>query len=185
MPETDSPSIERSKPQGTEHPLGKPSVIEDVTEAMRPKQELVPLVDYIRDIAGKPRGNATNGKEDLNSHSEEFIVRDATGIHVASLSALQDLLRGLGADVEVLGVQSIGNPNQRVTAMVQGVDRSKPMSGFERPIVAEGPHMILAPFAFDSEGQLHLFRTVQMRTGEAVIDTPRGFADAKSLESGE
>lgn len=152
---------------------------------MLPKQELVPLVDYLRDIAGKPRGNATGGREDLNSHAEEFIVREAEGIHVASLSELQSLLRDLGADVEVLGVQSIGNPNQKVTAMVQGVDRSKPMSGFERPTVSEGPHMILAPFAIDKEGQLHLFRTIQMRTGEAVIDTPRGFADAKSLESGQ
>jgi len=59
------------------------------------------------------------------------------------------------------------------------------MSGFERPTVAEGPHMILAPFAIDSEGQLHVFRTIQMRTEEAVIDTPRGFADSKSLENGE
>lgn len=59
------------------------------------------------------------------------------------------------------------------------------MSGFERPTVAEGPHMILAPFAIDKDDQLHVFRTIQMRTGEAVIDTPRGFADSKSLESGE
>ncbi len=45
--------------------------------------------------------------------------------------------------------------------------------------------MILAPFAIDKAGALHLFRTIQMRTGEAVIDTPRGFADTKSLESGQ
>ncbi|HYM65096.1 MAG TPA: hypothetical protein VES68_01255, partial [Candidatus Sulfotelmatobacter sp.] len=50
------------------------------------------------------------------------------------------------------------------------------------PTVAEGPHMILAPYAIDKEGTLHLFRTVQVRTGEAVIDTPRGFA--KTLEGG-
>ena len=182
MPETESLEIERSKPQGPEHPLAKTSVMEDVTRTMLPKQELVPLVDYLRDIAAKPRGNATGGKEDLNSHAEEFIVKNSEGIHLASLSELQDILRSLGADVEVLGVQSIGNPNQTVSAMVQGVDRSKP-SGFERPTVSEGPHMILAPFAVDSEGQLHLFRTIQMRTGEAVIDTPRGFAD--KAESGE
>lgn len=69
--------------------------------------------------------------------------------------------------------------------MVQGIDRTKPMSGFERPTVAEGPHMILAPFAVDKDGQLHVFRTIQMRTGEAVIDTPRGFADAQTLENGQ
>lgn len=95
------------------------------------------------------------------------------------------MLKSAGLDIEVLGVQSIGNANQKVTAVVQGVDRSKPQLGFERPTVAEGPHMILAPFAIDKIGQLHLFRTIQLRTGEAVIDTPRGFADSKSLESGE
>jgi len=178
-------SIEISTPRGETHPLAQAPVLEDVRRTMGPKQEIVPLVDYLRDIAGKPRGSATGGKEDLNSHNEEFIVKDAQGIRVASLSELQNLLKSQGLDVEVLGVQSIGNPNQKVTAVVQGVDRSKPQSGFERPTVAEGPHMILAPFAIDKDGQLHVFRTIQMRTGEAVIDTPRGFADAKSLESGE
>ncbi len=178
-------TIERNKPQGESHRLARALVMEDVTRTMLPRQEMVPLITYLTDIAGKPRGNATGGKEDLNSHNEEFIVRDSDGIRVTSLSELQDLLSSQGLNVEVLGVQSIGNPNQQVTAMVQGVDRNKPSSGFERPTVAEGPHMILAPFAIDSEGQLHLFRTIQMRTGEAVIDTPRGFADAKSLESGQ
>ncbi len=178
-------NIEISAPHEETHPLASASVLEDVRQTMGPRQEMVPLVDYLRDIAGKPRGSATQGKEDLNSHNEEFILKNSQGIHVASLSELQFMLSEQGLDIEVLGVQSIGNPNQKVTAVVQGVDRSKPQSGFERPVVAEGPHMILAPFAIDKEGQLHLFRTIQMRTGEAVIDTPRGFADAKSLESGE
>ena len=185
MSEAESPIIERSRPRGSEHPLASPVVVADVTEVMGPKQEMVRLVDYLKDIAAKPRGSETGGKEDLNSHNEEFIVKDASGIHVASLSELSDVLKNAGLDIEVLGVQSIGNPNQKVSAMVQGVDRSKPMSGFERPTLAEGPHMILAPFAINSNGQLHVFRTIQMRTGEAVIDTPRGFADAKSLESGQ
>lgn len=178
-------TIERNRSQGESHPLAQAAVMEDVTRTMLPRQEMIPLITYLTDIAGKPRGSATGGKEDLNSHKEEFIVRDTDGIRVASLLELQDLLSSQGLNVEVLGVQSIGNPNQQVTAMVQGVDRAKPASGFERPTVAEGPHMILAPFAIDSQGQLHLFRTIQMRTGEAVIDTPRGFADAKSLESGQ
>lgn len=185
MSEINMSNIEINTPHGETHPLAQASVLEDVRQTMGPKQEMVPLVDYLRNIAGKPRGSATGGKEDLNSHSEEFIVKDTQGIRVASLSELSNLLTSQGLDVEVLGVQSIGNPNQKVTAMVQGVDRSKPQSGFERPVVAEGPHMILAPFAIDKEGQLHVFRTIQMRTGEAVIDTPRGFADTKSLESGE
>nr|MBI5455485.1 hypothetical protein [Candidatus Levybacteria bacterium] len=178
-------TIERSVPQAERHPLAQGSVMAEVTQSMLPKQEVVPLVDYLKDIAGKPRGSATGGKEDLNSHNEEFIVKDVDGIRVASLSELQDLLTSQGLDIEVLGVQSIGNANQKITAVVQGVDRSKPMSGFERPTVAEGPHMILAPFAIDNDGQLHVFRTIQMRTGEAVIDTPRGFADVKSLEGGQ
>lgn len=178
-------NIEINTPHGETHPLAQASVLEDVKHTMEPKQEIVPLVDYLRDIAAKPRGSATNGKEDLNSHNEDFIVKDAQGIRVASLSELSDLLTSQGLNVEVLGVQSIGNANQRVKAVVQGIDRSKPQSGFERPTVAEGPHMILAPFAIDENGQLHVFRTIQMRTGEAVIDTPRGFADSKSLESGE
>ncbi|MCL6096681.1 MAG: hypothetical protein M1444_03315 [Patescibacteria group bacterium] len=186
MSESNMSNIEISISHGETHPLARSSVLEDVRQTMGPKQEIVPLVDYLRDIAGKPRGSATGGKEDLNSHNEEFIVEDTQGIiRVASLSELKDLLKSQGLDVEVLGVQSIGNANQKVTAVVQGVDRSKPQSGFERPTVAEGPHMILAPFAIDKEGQLHVFRTIQMRTGEAVIDTPRGFADSKSLESGE
>lgn len=185
MAENEALIIERSIPSGEKHPLANSSVMAEVTQNMLPKQEVVPLVDYLRDIAGKPRGSATGGKEDLNSHNEDFIVKDADGIRVSSLPDLQNLLISAGLDVEILGVQSIGNPNQKVTAVVQGVDRSKPMSGFERPVVSEGPHMILAPFAFDKDGQLHVFRTIQMRTGEAVIDTPRGFADAKSLEGGQ
>lgn len=185
MSESNMSNIEINTPHGETHPLTQASVLEDVRQTIGPKQEMVPLVDYLRDIAGKPRGSATGGKEDLNSHNEELIVRDENGIRLSSLSELQDILRSQGLDVEILGVQSIGNPNQKVTAMVQGVDRSKPQSGFERPTVAEGPHMILAPFAIDKDGQLHVFRTIQMRTGEAVIDTPRGFADSKSLESGE
>lgn len=185
MSEAENLEIERIRPQGPEHPLATSSVMADVTETMGPKQELVPLVTYLKDIAGKSRGSETGGKEDLNSHKEEFIVKDGTGIHVGSLPELNDILRSAGLDTEVLGVQSIGNPNQKVTAMVQGVDRTKPTSGFERPTVAEGPHMVLAPFAFDGAGQIHLFRTIQMRTGEAVIDTPRGFADAQSLENGQ
>ena len=171
--------------KGASHPLAQSSILEKTTEQMLPRQEMVPLVDYLREIAGKPRGSATNGKEDLNSHNEEFIVRDSQGIHVSSLSELQAVLKSAGLDIELLGVASIGNANQKVTAVVQGVDRSNPKSGYERPVVVEGPHMILAPFAKDNQGQLHLFRTIQMRTGEAVIDTPRGFADATTLVNGQ
>jgi len=127
----------------------------------------------------------TGGKEDLNSHNEEYIIKDPQGIRVTSLLELQGLLKSQGLDVEILGLHSIGNKFQKITNVVQGIDRNNPKSGFERPVVEEGPSMALAPFAIDSKGQLHLFRTFQMRTGEAEIDTPRGFADSKSLENGQ
>jgi len=113
MLENEALTIERSVPQRERHPLANVSVMVEVTENMAPKQEMVPLVDYLRDIAGKPRGSATGGREDLNSHNEEFIVKDAEGIRIASLPELQSLLSGQGLDVEVLGVQSIGNPKSK------------------------------------------------------------------------
>lgn len=179
------PEIERSKPEGPAHELTSKVVLDAASESMRGKAKMVGLAEYLRDVAGKPRGTATGGKEDLNSHTEEFIIKDDEGIRVRSLQELQTQLAELGASFELLGVESIGNPNQKVSAVVQGVDESNPKSGFERPVVAEGPHMVLAPFAVDRSGQLHVFRTIQYRTGSAQVDTPRGFADAKTLESGE
>lgn len=176
--------IERNLPTGETHPLARPDVMSGVTSEMAPKQEMVRLVEYLRDVAGKPRGS--KGKdEDLNSHFEEFIVKDSDGIRVATLTELQDKLITAGLDLELLGVQSVGNANQRVEAVVQGVNKENPKSGFERPVLIEGPHMILAPYAVDENGDLHVFRTIQYRTGEAEIDTPRGFADSKALETGE
>lgn len=86
MSEANMSQIEISTSHGEGHPLTQVSVLEDVRQTMGPKQEMVPLVDYLRDVAGKPRGSATGGREDLNSHNEEFIIKDAWGIHVASLS---------------------------------------------------------------------------------------------------
>ncbi len=177
--------IKRSVPQGEAHALAHQGILDMISVQNKSKQEVVPLVDYLKDIAAKPRGSKTGGKEDLNSHAEQFILKKGEEIKLSSLEELQTLLSEQGLDVEILGVQSIGNPNQRVEAVVQGVDRNNPKSGFERPTLAEGPHMILAPYAVDKNGELHLFRTIQMRTGEAVIDTPRGFADSKSLNAGQ
>jgi hypothetical protein len=176
-------AIHRNEPIGDGHPLAQASVMAEVSAEMCPKQEIVPLIKYLQEIAGKPRGTV-GGNTDLNSHNEEFIIKDGE-IRVASLSELQAILKSAGLDIELLGVQSIGNANQKVEAMVQGVDRTKPTSGYERPTISEGPHMILAPYAVDKEGKLHLFRTIQMRTGEAVIDTPRGFAEKKELDDGQ
>lgn len=178
------PVIESNKPIGNQHELANQGALDRVNELMSGKQDLVPLATYMKEIAGKPRG-VQGGNADLNSHFEEFIVKDKGEIQVWGLADLQEKLASQGLNTEILGVSSIGNPNQKVTAMVQGVNQDNPQSGYERPIVAEGPHMILAPYSTDSEGNLHFFRTIQYRTGEAVIDTPRGFADTQSLESGQ
>jgi hypothetical protein len=184
MPETEQPiKIERNLPQGERHPIANRASLEAITEQNIASQEVVRLVDYFKDIAGKPRGSK-GGSEDLNSHREQFIVKQGEKIKLASLEELQQLLKDHGIDTEILGVQSISQDNQRIEAVVQGVDRNKPTTGYERPTVAEGPHMILAAYAKDKNGQLHIFRTIQMRTGEAMIDTPRGFAEKKALEDG-
>jgi hypothetical protein len=177
--------IERSVPENPDLVLVSPGMVNSTTEAYKSRQTIVPLIDYLKRVGGKPRGNETGGREDLNSHEELLIIKEGEEINASSLLAFQDLLRSSGLNVELLGLHSIGNSNQVVTNMVHGLDETNPNSGYERPVVAEGPHMILAPFAHDENGQLHVFRIVQMRLGEAVIDTPRGFADQAALESGE
>ena len=136
------------------------------------------------EISLKPRGSE-GGREDLNSHFEEFIIEDGDEIKVVSLQDLARQLVDFGFPLKLLGLASIGNRFQMVTAVVQGIDWDNPKSGNERPILGEGPHMVLDIHAFDQDGNLHILRTVQMRKGEAVIDTVRGFADQKVLEGGE
>ena len=182
--ETSLPRIERSKPKGPGHPLATQEALGRVNSLMEGKQDMVSLADYLGNPSGKTRGTK-GGKEDLNSHFEEFIIREDGEIKVLHLLDLQQKLALRGLDVELLGVASIGNVNQKVTSRVHGVDKNNLQSGYERPTVEEGPHMILAPYAIDNDGQLHIFRTIQYRTGESVIDTPRGFADSKSLEAGK
>lgn len=179
--ETALPTIEQIKPKGNS-PITQKDLA-DVKEVMSGKQEIVGLARYLTEMADKPRG-INGGKEDLNSHFEEFIIKENGEVQVISLFDLQNKLRGIGLNLELLGVESIGNANQKVSAVVQGVDLNNAQSGYERPVTTEGPHMILAPFAIDESGEMHVFRTIQMRTGEAVVDTPRGFADQKALESG-
>ena len=45
--------------------------------------------------------------------------------------------------------------------------------------------MIIGVYAFDDLGQIHIFRTLQLRTGKLIIDTPRGFCPQVMLENGE
>lgn len=168
------PTIERNKPQGETHALAHQQVLDLITEKYADRQGVVPLIEYLQRDSAKPRSG-------LNPHQEQFILQTGSEIRLSSLSELAEIMEPL--ETKVLGVSSIGNKNQTVTAVVQGVNKDNLQSGYERPTVAEGPHMILAPYAIDKKGEMHLFRTVQMRTGEAVIDTPRGFA--KDLLGGQ
>lgn len=182
MAEQEPITIERMAPTGgATHELASQDVLDRITAEVGPKQQMISLAHYLKEIGHKARG-AGNGT--LNSHFEEFIVREDGDIKVTSLAELQQKLAEAGVTVEILGVESVGNPFQKVSAKVQGFNPENPQSGFERPTVAEGPHMVLAITAKDKEGKLHLFRTIQYRTGEAIIDTPRGFADAQSREDG-
>lgn len=179
------PVVERIKPKGPSHPMADQSVLNRATEVMGGRQRMIPLVDFLKDAAEKGQ-DPIEVRKAHNPHTEEFIIRGkGRDIEVVSLFDLQERLRSLGVDIDILGLHSIGNPNQRVNTVVQGVDPNNPKSGYERPTLEEGPHMILAPFALDSKGEIHLFRNVQLRKGEAVIDTQRGFADKSSLESGD
>ncbi len=168
--------IEHNKPQGETHPAANQSTLEQVERSMEGKQDMLSLADYIRET-GKQRGP--------NPHYEQYIINQDGQIKVTSLFDLQNQLGELGVPLQLLGVQSIGNEKQMVEARVQGIDRTKDGSGFERPTVKEGPHMILAPYAVDNDGNLHIFRTIQYRTGHAAIDTPRGFIQTTKDETGE
>lgn len=152
------------------------------TAEVREKQTMMSLADFLKNCT-KSRG-PKGGREDLGSHFEEFIIKEGSEISVVNLEDLQKKLLQAGVDLEIMGVQSWGNAFQKVEATVHGVDPSNPESGYERPTVAEGPHMVLVPYAFDEKGEMHIFRTLQQRTGEVVLDTPRGFAPKKEREDG-
>ncbi len=185
MPEGEIiPRVTTFEPTGTPHELANPKFLEGLSMKIEPRRKLVPLFEYLKGAQNKPRGQE-GGQTDLNSHFEQFIVREGGEIKLKDLSEFSEMLRLAGFNADLLGVQSVGNKNQQVTAVVQDVDPNNPQSGYERPVTAEGPHMIIAPYATDENGQLHVFRTVQFRTGSAGIDTARGFLDAQTLSSGQ
>lgn len=138
--------------------------------------QMIPLKDYLR-LGLKPRGS---GKGTLNSHFEKMI----------STSYSEELLSAMGCSI---ALSSIGNQYQTVHAVVQGFNPKNPDSGFERPVLEEGPHMVIGLYGFETKRflfffkkkKLHVFRTLQMRTGRLVVDTPRGFATSEMLESKE
>ncbi len=116
---TELPSITRSEPKGTRHDLANQGALNRVNEMMVGKQDVVGLATYLSEVAGKPRGTQ-GGNTDLNSHFEEYIVRKDRKIQVVSLADLQSQLASAGMNVELLGVESIGNPNQKVSASRPG-----------------------------------------------------------------
>ncbi len=177
------PKITQLEPVGTPHELVSSSVLEGVSMNLAKRNEMIPLYEYFERANKKPRG-FEGGDKDLNSHNETFIFKEGNEIKLHDLAEFQEMLRLGGFNADLLGVQAIGNKNQVVAAMVQGVDEQKANSGYERPTVSEGPHMIVAPYAYDKDGKLHIFRLIQHRTGSASIDTVRGFMDAQTLTTG-
>ena len=170
-----------------EHPIINPHTMKEIFEQYKDSFQTIPLEGYL-DMGLKIRGS---GNGTLNSHDETFIVRTQNGAMMVK-SRLD-----IHPDDIILGVSSWGNKFQMIEAVVQGYNPNDPNSGFERPILHEGPHMIIGLYAFDKErkgkedycydtrGDLHLFRTLQLRNNQLIVDTPRGFAEAKMLETGE
>lgn len=155
-----------------EHPIINPRTMKEIFEQYKGSFQTIPLENYL-DMGLKTRGS---GNGNLNSHDETFIVRTQNGAMVVKNRL------DVHPDDTILGVNSWGNQYQMIEAVVQGYNPDNPDSGFERPILIEGSHMIIGLYAFDQKGHLHLFRTLQLRNNRLVVDTPRGFAEAKMLE---
>lgn len=181
-----APPIERMKPMGKVHSVVQKDSLANFTEVAGATKGMQDLAGFLRDTVTKnPGTDPLKVRADHNPHLETFVISDKLGIRVVNLADLQAQLETAGLEIQILGVQSIGNPHQKVEAMVQGINSDDPKSGFERPTLAEGPNVVLAPYAFDQNGHLHVFRTLQYRTGEVVVDTPRGFADHNTLVEGK
>jgi hypothetical protein len=188
MPEM-SPELPKAttiKPIGKENEIVTPIALDKTSFRLSDRKKMIPLFEYLQKADGLKRGTEGGGK-DLNSHLETFIVKENGEIKLKDLNELQEMFTLGGLNVEVMGVHSIANKgrNQVVSGTVQDVDKNNSSSGYERPTIAEGPHMILGVYAKDKDGKLHIFRTVQMRGGQASVDTFRGFADSKTLASGK
>ena len=179
-----APNVVKFEPIGQPHPLVSQHGLDRVTSEMEKRNQMVPLYEYLSREVSKPRG-FEGGDKDLNSHNETFIFKEGDEIKLHDLAQFKDMLQAAGFQAELLGVQAIGNSIQMVSAQVQGIDEENLYSGYERPTISEGPHMIVAPYAYDRMGRLHVFRTIQQRTGKASIDTVRGFMDAETLSTGQ
>ena len=159
------------------HPIINGDTLKQIFDEYKDSFQTIPLKDYL-ELGLKPRGT---GDGTLNSHNGTFIVQDSD--EVIGIRNQHDINTCL--DGEFLGIHSWGNEFQSIEAVVQGYNPNNPSSGFERPVLREGPHMVIGLYAYDQDGELHLFRSLQIRNNRLIVDTPRGFAESKMLESGE
>lgn len=155
-------------------PLVDQDLLDKLTAMVGPQQQMVTLFEYVKQ-------KLANGEEPdragINAHFADFIVARDGEVSLMDLKKLNRIITESGLGFRVEGVHQRGNRFQQVTGYVHGInDRS---SGYERPMLKESPHMVIVPYAYDENGDLHIFRTLQYRTGEVVVDTPRGFAKQK------
>lgn len=155
------------------HPLTTKETIDEQTAKLKPLLKTVSLTDFIKN------GGARND----NQQRETFTVEIDGKVSELSLEEVQK--RTTNDDFRIIGLSRIGNNHQMVKAVVQNNNPNNPNSGFERPITAEGPHMILCIYAYDDEQKMRIFRTLQLRNEQIYVDTIRGFADTTSLSNGE
>lgn len=204
--EQPSIQIERMRPRGAQHPLALETSLGAQTAMLRRAQQVQGLAAFLTaEHARTPEIPLTelrtasvifgSGENQVirprRPHLETFVVgRNKEGeegdmeIGFASIQEFQQVLRELGAPIQVLGVERWGNVNQTVESAVQGIDPEQPGSGYERPNNYEGSHMVISLHAFDDDGNIHIFRTLQGRNGVVRVDTPRGFAEREDLEDG-
>lgn len=155
-----------------QHPLTTKDTLDEQTASLSKLLQTIPFTDFLKN----------GGERNDNRHRETFIVKIDGVISEMTLEQVQQITSN--DNFKLLSVSLIGNKYQQVKAVIQGHKPDDPKSGFERPIVSEGPHMILCLYSYDSEGKLRIFRTLQLRNGRVYVDTIRGFADSTSLEDG-
>lgn len=159
-----------------ENTIVNEKVLGEIFAANQKSFQMISLKEYLQKSL-KGRGDGKNNT--LNSHNERFIMENG------DICDLKDINAGFPDDfLKIAGLHSIGNKFQKVNAVIQGYSANSD-SCFERPVLEEGPHMVIGLYAFDQNNDLHIFRTLQMRTGRLIVDTPRGFATSTMLESGE
>ncbi len=148
--------------------------IDEQTANLKPLLQTISFTNFIK----------KGGERNDNRQKETFTVKIDDKISELSLEELQE--KTSNDNFQLIGLSGIGNKFQNIRSVVQGYNPNKPDSGFfERPVVAEGPHMILCVYAYDDENKLRIFRTLQLRNEQVYVDTIRGFADNSSLENGE